>query len=222
MVGFAAADPYMEVFLLSASAVEFRSPYPFALESTIWREPRIRHRMHQSSLLDDELTKPSRAIVGIIGSAPATPAHRKFNQLIERLTEQRQELARWRAFRLIYTQQLAEHYQPAMALLREKQIDMVRLLDHAHDGKALAKHERAKVRDILCDLLSQLLADSPDAELVRLHDKYADRSFADARSIRGYGIWRAAGISAASSAAAAPRSGPPKIGWQEETDHDRN
>jgi hypothetical protein len=136
--------------------------------------------MHQRSLLDDALTEPSRAVVGIVGSAPAlTPAQRKFNQLIERLTLQRQELARWQAFRQIYHQQLAEHYQPALARLREKQIAMVRLLDRALDGKALGKHERAKVRDILSDLLSQLLAESQDPELVRLHDKYADRSYAD-------------------------------------------
>ena len=136
--------------------------------------------MHQRSLLDDAFTEPSRAMVGIVGSAPAlTPAQRKFNQLIERLTLQRQELARWQAFRQIYQQQLAEHYQPVLARLREKQIAMVRLLDRALDGKALGKHERAKVRDILSDLLSQLLAESQDPELVRLHDKYADRSYAD-------------------------------------------
>jgi hypothetical protein len=136
--------------------------------------------MHQRSLLDDAFTEPGRAVVGIVGSAPAlTPAQRKFNQLIERLTLQRQELARWQAFRQIYHQQLAEHYQPALARLREKQIAMVRLLDRALDGKALGKHERAKVRDILSDLLSQLLAESQDPELVRLHDKYAHRSYAD-------------------------------------------
>jgi hypothetical protein len=136
--------------------------------------------MQQGSLLDDALIEPSRAVIGIVGSAPSlTPTQRKFNQLIERLTLQRQELARWQAFRQIYTQQLAEHYQPALARLREKQIAMVRLLDRSLDGKALSKRERAKVRDILSDLLSQLLAESQDPELVRLHDKYADRSFAD-------------------------------------------
>ena len=136
--------------------------------------------MHQRSLLDEALTEPGRAVVGIVGSAPAlTPAQRKFNQLIERLTLQRQELARWQAFRQIYHQQLAEHYQPALARLREKQIAMVRLLDRALDGKALGKRERAKVHYILSDLLSQLLAESQDPELVRLHDKYADRSYAD-------------------------------------------
>ncbi len=136
--------------------------------------------MHQRSLLDDALSEPSRAVVGIVGSAPTlTPVQKKFNQLIERLTLQRQELARWQAFRQIYLQQLAEHYQPALARLREKQIALVRLLDRALDGKTLSKRERAKVRDILSDLLSRLLAESQDPELVRLHDKYADRSFGD-------------------------------------------
>ena len=136
--------------------------------------------MQQRSLFDDALIEPSRAVIEIIGSAPSlTPTQRKFNQLIERLTQQRQELARWQAFRQIYTQQLAEHYQPALARLREKQIAMIRLLDRIFDGKALGQRERAKVRDILSDLLSGLLAESQDPEFVRLHDKYADRSFAD-------------------------------------------
>jgi hypothetical protein len=136
--------------------------------------------MYQRSLLDDALTMPSRSVVGIVGSAPLlTPAQRKFNQLIERLTLQRQELTRWREFRLIYHAQLAEHYQPAVTRLREKQIAMARLLDRALGGKVLGKRERAKVRDILGQLLSQLLAEAQDPELVRLYDKYAERSFRD-------------------------------------------
>src|SRR5271167_1478838 len=141
--------------------------------------------MQQRPLFDDALTEPSRAVIGIVGSAPAlTPAQRKFNQLIERLTLQRQELARWQAFRQIHAQQLTEHYQPVLARLRERQVAMVRLLDRTLDGKALGKRERAKVLDILSDLLSQLLAESQDPELVRLHDKYADRSFADEQQER--------------------------------------
>jgi hypothetical protein len=136
--------------------------------------------MHQRSLLDDALSEPGRGVVGIVGSTPAlTPLQRKFNQLIERLTLQRQELDDWRVFRQIYHQQLADHYQPAMARLREKQIAMVRLLDRIFAGKALGKRERAKARDILSHLLSQLLAESQDPEFVRLYDKYAERSFAD-------------------------------------------
>jgi hypothetical protein len=66
-----------------------------------------------------------------------------------------------------------------LARLRDKQIAMVQLLDRTLDGNALGKRERAKVHDILRDLLARLLANSQDSELVRLHDKYADRSFAE-------------------------------------------
>ncbi len=136
--------------------------------------------MYQRSLLDDALSEPGRGVVGIVGSAPTlTPAQRKFNQLIERINLQRQELEDWRVYRQIYHQQLADHHQPAMSRLREKQIAMVRLLDRILDGKALGKRERAKARDILSHLLSQLLADSQEPEFVRLYDKYAERSFGD-------------------------------------------
>ena len=132
--------------------------------------------MHQRSFLDDAMTEPGRGMVGIVGSAPTlTAAQKKFNLLIERLTLQR------RVFGQVHHQLLADRYHPAVARLREKQIAMVRLLDRILDGKALGKRERAKTRDILGQILTQLLAESPEPELVDLHDKYADRSFGDER-----------------------------------------
>jgi hypothetical protein len=138
--------------------------------------------MHQRSFLDDAMTEPGRGMVGIVGSAPTlTAAQKKFNLLIERLTLQRRELEEWRVFGQVHHQLLADRYHPAVARLREKQIAMVRLLDRILDGKALGKRERAKTRDILGQILTQLLAESPEPELVDLHDKYADRSFGDER-----------------------------------------
>jgi len=136
--------------------------------------------MHQTSLLDDAPTARSVSVVGVAGSLSAlNPAQKKFNQLIHRLIEQRQELARWRAFRQTYHEHLAEHYQPALARLRDKQILMARFLDQTMEGKSLSRPERIKVRDMLDHLLSSLLAQSQDPELVSLYDKYADRSFGD-------------------------------------------
>lgn len=139
--------------------------------------------MQQASLLDDALPSSTRSavtVLGVVGSASVlTKAQRKFNKLIERLTLQRQELTRWRAFRQVYHQQLADHYQPVATHLREKRIAMVRLLDRTMDGKALKARERAKVRGIIGHLLSQVLAEAQDEELVRLYDKYTDRSFAE-------------------------------------------
>ena len=136
--------------------------------------------MQQRSFFDETSGDAGQGVIGIAGSSPKlTPAQRKFNHLIERINLQRRELDGWRVFRQRYTEQLAAHYQPALARLREKQIAMVRLLDRMLDGKGLGARERAKTRDILTELLSQLLAESPDPQRVGLHDKYAERSFAE-------------------------------------------
>jgi hypothetical protein len=144
----------------------------------------------QQTFLDDEVLvysgRNTVPVVGVVGSAATlTKSQKRFNNLIERLTRQRQELARWQAFRQTYHQQLADNYHPVAAHLRDKRIAMVRLLDRAMDGKALKIRERAKVRDIIGHLLSQLLAEAQDADLVRFYDKYADRSFADEQQEHG-------------------------------------
>jgi len=141
--------------------------------------------MQQRSFFDETSREAGRGVIGIVGSTQQlTPAQKKFNHLIERINRQRRELEGWRIFRVRYTEQLADHYHPALARLREKQVAMVRLLDRILDGKSLKARERAKTRDILLELLSQVLAESPDPEFVRLHDKYAERSFGDRQQER--------------------------------------
>lgn len=96
--------------------------------------------MQQNFLVDDVLIASTRSavpVVGVVGSAATlTKSQKRFNKLIERLTLQRQELARWRAFRQTYHQQLADHYHPVAAHLRETRIGMVRLLDRAGSKQA--------------------------------------------------------------------------------------
>jgi hypothetical protein len=144
--------------------------------------------MQQNTLFDDEPAALGRSAVPVLGvagsNATLTKAQKRFNQLIERLKSQREELARWQAFRQYYQQQLADEYQPLATRLREKRIAMVELLDQAMDGKALGKRERDKARYILGQLLAGLLAQAQDAKLVRLHDKYADVAFGAAQQDR--------------------------------------
>jgi len=142
--------------------------------------------MQQKSLFDDGSAVSPRSAVAVpgVGAAKLTKAQKQFNKLIERIGGQRQDLERWQAFGRVYQQQLAERYQPLAVRLRAKRIAMVELLDRAMGGKSLDRRERAKVRDILVDLLAQLLAEAESPELVRLHDKYADSSFAEAQRDR--------------------------------------
>ncbi len=139
----------------------------------------------QTSLFGDEPALPGRHAVPVLGVAGSsrtlTGAQRQFNQLIERLKSQREELARWQAFRQTHVRRLAAEYQPLAGRLRERRIAIAGALDRAMDGTLLGKRERGKVRDILRQLLTDLLAETPDAELVRLHDKHADVSFDEER-----------------------------------------
>lgn len=117
-------------------------------------------------------------VLRVAGPAPnLTKAQRRFNAVIERLHSQRAQLQRWQDFTAEYHRLLAERYLPVAARLREKRIAMARLWDRAMRGGELKNRERAKLRALLQDLLSELLSEAQDAELVELHDRYAETSF---------------------------------------------
>ncbi len=127
---------------------------------------------------------PGRSAVPVptsMGSAKLTNGQKAFNKLIARLKAQRKELAKWQAFKLVYHDRLSGEYQPLARRLRETRIGTTKLLDQALERKQLKKRERDMVWETLRGLLVVLLADEENAELVALHDKYADVSFEEQR-----------------------------------------
>ena len=135
--------------------------------------------MKQPSLFDDQDADLKLPVVGVPGSRAAlSPAQKLFNKLIDRIGTQRQLLQQWRDVASQYQQRYASDMAPLQGRLREKRLAMVQLLDQAVGHKALGKSQRAKVIDILLDLVSDLLLEDHDDELVRLHDKYSEVSFA--------------------------------------------
>ncbi len=124
-------------------------------------------------------------IIGVAArGAPLRKTQKQFEQLVERLTRQRQELRVWQTYKQRYDQQLAGDYQPLAARIREKRIAMVVVLDRAMDAGSLGPRERKKVRAILDASLAELLAEAEDADLVRIYDKYAEVSFGDDKRAR--------------------------------------
>jgi hypothetical protein len=116
-----------------------------------------------------------------IGSTKLTKGQKQFNKLVARLKAQRKELLKWQTFKQVYHDRLSGEYQPLARRLRETRIGTAKLLDQALERKQLKKRERDMVWETLRGLLTVLLADEEDAELVTLHDKYADVSFHDQR-----------------------------------------
>jgi len=121
------------------------------------------------------------AVVGDRIAAPLTRGQKQFNKLIDRLGTQRQELARWQAFKQDYYARLASDYQPLAARLRTKRRAMVTLLARALADSSLGNRERNKVREILLTLLGELLADREEADLIALYDQHSDDTYAHSR-----------------------------------------
>jgi hypothetical protein len=119
-------------------------------------------------------------VPGNVGAgAGLSKAQKRFNQLVEKLKDQREELRRWQAYQRFYQQQRSDRYQPMATRLREQRIAMAQVLDAALDGRELGKRERDKARYILNQLLATLLAVAAEPVVVRLHDKYSAASYAE-------------------------------------------
>lgn len=130
----------------------------------------------------------ARQLVAVLGvaerDAPLSKTQKRFNQLIEKLGAQRDELQRWQAYQHFYHQQLRDHYQPLVARLREQRIVMAQLLDRALDGRDLRPRERDKALYLINQLIASLLEAGEDPVLVGLHDKYAAVSLEELRRER--------------------------------------
>jgi len=138
--------------------------------------------------LDDTSTALDRRAVAVPG-VPGThgsqsKAQRRFNQLVEKLKSQRDELRRWQAYQRFYQQQQSDTYQPLIARLREQRVAMAQLLDAALDGRELGRRERDKAKYLLNQMIAALLEEGAEPLLVRLHDKYSAASFDDLRRER--------------------------------------
>jgi len=112
---------------------------------------------------------------------PITRLQRKFNNLVEKLNTQRQDLSRWQAYRLVYQEQLGREYQPLTTRLREKRFALAQLFDRTLERETFAKRDREKVRDILLRSLTELLTEAPEPHVIALYDKYSERSYDEGR-----------------------------------------
>jgi hypothetical protein len=125
------------------------------------------------------------AVLGVAERGAAlSKTQKRFNQLVEKVSNQRAELQRWQAYQRFYHQQLHDQYQPLVARLREQRIAMAQLLDQAMDGRDLRPRERDKALYLINQLIASLLEGGEEPVLVGLHDKYAAVSLEELRHER--------------------------------------
>jgi len=140
-----------------------------------------------ASLFDDD-QEPARgtSLVEVLAqSKPLTKAQLNFQRLVAKIEGKREQLKQWQAYIDRYHQRLAAELVPLQGKMREGQRQMATLLDELltepAPGRRLGKVQRAKLRQLLLNLVNTLLEEGADEALEALHDKHADVSHADAR-----------------------------------------
>ena len=136
-------------------------------------------------LFDDEPAAPFSLVEVLAQSKPVTKAQQVFQRLVAKIEVKREELARWQAFGLHYQKRFAAEVLPLQASLKDGQRQMALLIDElltqSTPGRRFGKAQRAKLRQILMNLLAGLLDDDGDAELEALHAKHGGASHAQAQ-----------------------------------------
>ncbi|MCC6193960.1 MAG: hypothetical protein IT518_05770 [Burkholderiales bacterium] len=138
-------------------------------------------RPTSASLFDDDADQDFPLAMALAQSKPTTKAERSFQQLVGKIERKREELKQWQAYELRYRQRVADEVEPLQAQLRTDQRQMAELIDELLSqparGRTLGRVQRAKLTQLLMELVTELLADGDrDDALEALHDKYGEMS----------------------------------------------
>lgn len=130
-----------------------------------------------ASLFDDDQSQGLSLTQVLARSRPETKAQQTFQRLVAKIESRREQLRQWQAYLERYNQRVAGEYQPLLRQLRANQRQLAFLIDELLSQTAAAKRlnrlQRAKLTDLLMNLLASLLEDADDDALVALHDKYS-------------------------------------------------
>jgi hypothetical protein len=132
---------------------------------------------------DDKPSRVVQAMEPVASSAHATPEQKKFRKLIAKIEAVRADLLQWKRFLDEHEKQYVKKAAPLYALYREKRIEMAYLLDRHMADPLLKKTHRAKVTEILVNMLANLIAEEHNDDLVRLYDTYSDNSYSEEQAV---------------------------------------
>jgi hypothetical protein len=107
-----------------------------------------------------------------------------FNRLIKKINAQRATLQAWHTMRPQYIAKQAGVFEPLLARFNAQREQLVYLLDRHHDdAKGLTKNERAKLRQIIGTMTSDLAGPDNTPEFIALYEKYTGSSYAEDESV---------------------------------------
>ena len=109
---------------------------------------------------------------------PASPAHKRFNQLVQKTEKARERLLGWVEQRPLYNSVHQQRVRPLQDELTQARGVWVRCLDTLIAEPGWTRAERGTLQDLLLDCAGSLVDADPQAlEMKALHDKHADVDF---------------------------------------------
>lgn len=132
------------------------------------------------SLFDQRPAKDFSVSEALAQKKPADKAQQRFRKLVANIERKREELKQWQAYQQRYNQRITTEVEPVRLELLEQQRQMAVLVDELlsqrGQSRRLSRVERAKLRDMLMDLLDAVLSAGHDEILAALREKYTSPS----------------------------------------------
>ena len=107
-------------------------------------------------------------------SATLTKDQKTFNRWIKKIEAQRKLLLEWQNTVPLYRAEHASKLQPLIEKFIERRIELVKLLDRAHDIHKFGSAQRSKLQAFIGSLAEDLLESRDSPELIELYNKHSD------------------------------------------------
>lgn len=107
---------------------------------------------------------------------PSSKAQKKFNDLTKKIDAQKLLLQEWQETTAKYQQRFHAEYQPIANDYNDSRVALVHLLDEAYGDKFFKKTDKAKLKELICNLSMGLIYAGKE-ELKAIYNRYSDREF---------------------------------------------
>ncbi len=102
---------------------------------------------------------------------------KRFNTLIKKIGQQRQQLIEWQSTISLHQQKYAQEFEPLIKTLKTLQSDMVQLLDKSCHTKKFTQNQRKKLGHVICSMAGELIIENNDETLKGIYNKHSDADF---------------------------------------------
>lgn len=117
-------------------------------------------------------------IAALARSKPANKAQQRFRKLVSQIERQRERLKQWEDYSQRYNRRVSGELGPLQEKLNAARKQMALLIDELLSvptrGRRLGRVQRSKLRQLLTQLVEDLLQETDDEALETLRDKYQE------------------------------------------------